>query len=299
MSLEKAVDEAADEFAAARWQSGEPIMEGLPDAAGACAEALIPKQAPSPRSYIAPIWPVAVWLGGNILPLIIGGGPTGNVSLQFGLLLGWGVLMAIIYISAKSIAETKNVPFEEWKKVWDQRNSLHRDLYNRFRNRASHRYLELSRVAADERRKQQEAQELEEALRRPQPVPECTHQEAEALAARWMRHLGDLDAVVSQPTRDGGIDVESSRFVAEVKHHAMPIGPAPVRALFGVAASKKKEAAFFSRKGYTKAAAEFGRSTGTLLFVYDPERGTLHGVTALSKKAIMDGLGSVLPMAND
>lgn len=67
-----------------------------------------------------------------------------------------------------------------------------------------------------------------------------------------------------------------------------------MRAVVGVAYSKWKVPVFFSLNGCSRDATEFGREADALLFEYDSERGTIQGATALSRKAIREGLESVL-----
>ena len=105
--------------------------------------------------------------------------------------------------------------------------------------------------------------------------------------------------MVSQATRDGSIDVNSSRFIAEGKRRSKPIGPIPVRAIAGVIYAKREIPVFFSQYGYTNDATEFGRDTDTLLFEYDPEQETLRGATALSQKAIRESFDSILQKVKD
>lgn len=206
----------------------------------------------------------------------------------------WILSWVFIHLKLKLNAEEKSAPFNGWNEFLAARMVL----AHRFDREATIVSARLSSALRERERKalkEREAErERQDALRRPQPIIDCTYQEAKVLAARWMKYLGEPDAVVSQATRDGGADVVSSRFVAEVKHHSMPVGPVHVRAIVGVAYSKRKVPVFFSLNGYTREATAFGHEAGALLFEYDPVRGTLQGATALSRKAIREGLQSVL-----
>jgi len=102
---------------------------------------------------------------------------------------------------------------------------------------------------------------------------------AELLAADWMRHMGVLDAEVTPEKADGGIDVTSDAFVAQVKHYKGKVSVVEVRELFGVAAARGKSAVFFTSTGHTTEAITFATATEMALFVYSAERGTLAGVT--------------------
>ncbi|MGJ9404047.1 restriction endonuclease [Arthrobacter sp. KK5.5] len=125
----------------------------------------------------------------------------------------------------------------------------------------------------------------------PPPVrPSCTFREAELYCREWLEALGATGTRVSQATRDGGADIIADRCVAEVKHHASPIGPGPVRQIAGVATTVGKQAIFFSLSGYSRQAIEFGSMAGVLLFQYDPAASQLTGLTTAARQAMQDGL---------
>lgn len=125
---------------------------------------------------------------------------------------------------------------------------------------------------------------------RPEPMSSCTPRQAEFLAKSWMEYLGARGCMVSQATRDGGIDVNSDLFVAEVKHHTDPVSPGVVRQITGVASLEKKIPVVFSLNGYSHAAVEVGMRANALLFVYDFKRATLYGWTPLAKQALSSGM---------
>ncbi|WP_430752683.1 restriction endonuclease [Paenarthrobacter sp. NEAU-H11] len=129
----------------------------------------------------------------------------------------------------------------------------------------------------------------------PQPsaMASCNDRQAEFLARDWMLFLGESGCQVSPATRDGGADVVSGRFVAEVKHHAAPVGPALVRQIFGVATAEGKTALFFSLSGYSSASIEFGEQVKMALFVYDFTQGTLDARTPAAELALLKGLPSL------
>ncbi|MCK8609708.1 restriction endonuclease [Agromyces sp. C10] len=57
----------------------------------------------------------------------------------------------------------------------------------------------------------------------PRPAPQpygVSHRGAEQLVADWMRHLGAFDAEVTRFTADGGVDVVSAHWIAQVKNLA-------------------------------------------------------------------------------
>lgn len=108
--------------------------------------------------------------------------------------------------------------------------------------------------------------------------------EAEALIRDWMRHMGALDAEVTPYANDGGVDVQSRKYVAQVKHYAAPVGVAAIRELRGVAGLDGRAALFFARSGYTRAAIDFADRADVALFVYSESMGTLKPINASAKK---------------
>lgn len=125
---------------------------------------------------------------------------------------------------------------------------------------------------------------------KPSAMASCTDRQAEFLVRDWMQFLGESGCQVSQATRDGGADVVSNCFVAEVKHHAAPVSPALVRQIYGVATAEGKTALFFSLSGYSSASIEFGRQVKMALFVYDFAQGTLDPKTPAATLALAKGL---------
>ena len=158
------------------------------------------------------------------------------------------------------------------------------------------RVEELKRQEAARRRAEQEHQRNQEKLRKskieqqsnqrrlwvencPQAsIDSLTPPQAEELAANWMRHLGVKDARKTKNSNDGGLDVTSSTWLAEVKHYVSPVGPEPVRKLNGVLFGLK--GAFFTRTGYTKSAIAFANRSGIALFVYKDNELVAHSVVA-------------------
>ncbi|WP_100350487.1 restriction endonuclease [Luteimicrobium subarcticum] len=61
-----------------------------------------------------------------------------------------------------------------------------------------------------------------------------TWQEAEAAAAHFMRqYLGCTDATTTARGSDGGLDIRARGAVAQVKHHARPVGRPDIQRLVG------------------------------------------------------------------
>lgn len=110
---------------------------------------------------------------------------------------------------------------------------------------------------------------------------------AEYLARDWMRAIGVTDAEVTQFTGDGGIDVVSSEWVAQVKNYRATIGIESVRALAGVAAASGKKPMFFTTGRYPSSAFAFAKSTGMALFRMVPVEGRLE-IYSEAAKALVD-----------
>lgn len=139
-------------------------------------------------------------------------------------------------------------------------------------------------------------EELEQQHRnRPAPPPDpqpygVSHEGAEHLAAAWLRHLGALDAEVTRLSGDGGIDVESERYVAQVKNYAGTVPVEELRALHGVASIEGKRAILLTSGSLTIAAAEFADRAGIIVLHYDAISATLTGLNDLGVIAVADGL---------
>lgn len=116
--------------------------------------------------------------------------------------------------------------------------------------------------------------------------------EAEELAAQWMRSLGVADAHVTRYIGDGGIDVESRQFIAQVKHHSTPVGAGAVRELSGVASvdPQRRRALFFSTAGYQPSAVEFADRTLVALFHMIPATGDLRARNDIAANLLQHGL---------
>ncbi|MFD4460131.1 restriction endonuclease [Nocardia sp. NPDC058480] len=98
----------------------------------------------------------------------------------------------------------------------------------------------------------------------------ATPQDAEQLAARIMEGMGYHQVRVTPPGPDGGIDVWSTKAVAQVKFHQKPTGRPDIQKLYGARGlNHDQEMLFFSYAGFTKAAVECANDLGTALFVYD------------------------------
>ena len=129
---------------------------------------------------------------------------------------------------------------------------------------------------------------------RPPGVQRLNARGAEFLARNWMRHLGASEAVVTPERRDGGVDVVSREFVAQVKHlRAEQVGVAVVRQLHGVATADGRRALFFSSSGYTRDTLAFARENDIALFVVRYQEGRLVPHGALAQQYLTTGLRPV------
>lgn len=93
--------------------------------------------------------------------------------------------------------------------------------------------------------------------------------DAEQVAAEWMRHLGFGDARCTGAGTDGGVDVRSREAVAQVKAQLSPVGRPELQALYGVARSEGRRPLFFSLMSYTAAALVWADEVGMPLFRFD------------------------------
>lgn len=127
----------------------------------------------------------------------------------------------------------------------------------------------------------------------PKPSPyqsELEPTEAETYAQSWMLFLGASGATVTQYSQDGGIDIESDYWVAQVKHYINSVSVQPVREILGVATSRGKRACFFTKTGYTKEAVRFAEENDIPLFQYESATGELVPWTSSAAEVLETGL---------
>ncbi|PFG31184.1 restriction endonuclease [Paramicrobacterium agarici] len=157
------------------------------------------------------------------------------------------------------------------------------------------------REAEEQRRLEQEAEQqrllAEEEERRlrwlnrpaPAPAPQpygVSHEGAEHLVVAWMRHLGVLDAEVTQFSGDGGIDVASAQYIAQVKNYAGSVPVIEVRAFFGVAIADEKSPIFFTSGSVTSEGQAFADRVGMALIHYNAEEAVLTGLNSLGAQCV-------------
>jgi HJR/Mrr/RecB family endonuclease len=105
-----------------------------------------------------------------------------------------------------------------------------------------------------------------------------------------MRHLGATDAKKTRTSADGGIDVISEKYVAQVKNFSGTVPVESVRELVGVGLVHERIPLFFTSGTYPTGAIEFANKGGVALFVYSAENGTLRPVNAKAKQLFSEGL---------
>jgi hypothetical protein len=111
---------------------------------------------------------------------------------------------------------------------------------------------------------------LVEALAQPSPRFIKTPQDAEGLAADWMRYFGFVDARANTThSADGGIDVRSSEAVAQVKMHGRKASRPDLQRLTAAASAEQRRPLFFSQAGFARPAADWAAEQGVALFEFD------------------------------
>jgi hypothetical protein len=96
-------------------------------------------------------------------------------------------------------------------------------------------------------------------------------QDAERLAASWMRSNGFRGAAVTQGGSDGGVDVKAPGAIAQVKRESKPVGRPALQRLAGARGrAQTLQMLFFSSSGYSPAAIEYAGLMDLALFTYTP-----------------------------
>jgi hypothetical protein len=113
---------------------------------------------------------------------------------------------------------------------------------------------------------------------------------AEELVADWIRYLGETEVRVTQYSKDGGIDVQTSTFCCQVKHYqAQKVGVEEVRALLGVAVQKGLRPLLFTSSELTSEALGFCRKTDIAVVRYNAEGATLKSLSPEGAKVMSRG----------
>lgn len=114
-----------------------------------------------------------------------------------------------------------------------------------------------------------------------------TPQRAELNAQAQMQSWGFTDAVATTGGSDGGIDVRSSRALAQVKWKGGVTGRPDVQNLYGARGAGTEQLFFFSASGYSDQAITYADQVGIMLMTYDP-LGAVEGVNQAAKQFLVD-----------
>lgn len=115
-------------------------------------------------------------------------------------------------------------------------------------------------------------------------------EDAEMLAAWYMRRLGFSDARVTPRGADGGIDVRASRALAQVKFKANVTSRPDLQRLFGARGHDTHlDLYFFSQSGYSSQALTYADDVGMLLFEFDVT-GEVQPVNGAARQAVRRAL---------
>jgi hypothetical protein len=107
---------------------------------------------------------------------------------------------------------------------------------------------------------------------------------AELLVSKWLEFLGEHDVQITQYAKDGGIDVETTDCVCQVKNYQeKKVSSSEVRDLLGAAQPTGKLPVLFTSSSLTQDAEKFCNANGIVAIRYDSENALL---TALSKNAV-------------
>ncbi len=116
-----------------------------------------------------------------------------------------------------------------------------------------------------------------------------TPHQAELNAAEVMKAWGFTDAVATTGGADGGIDVRSSRALAQVKWKGGAAGRPEMQQLYGARGTDtKKVLFFFAASAYSKAAIGYADEVGIGLFTYDPV-GVMTPINGVAQRVISSG----------
>jgi tetratricopeptide (TPR) repeat protein len=95
-------------------------------------------------------------------------------------------------------------------------------------------------------------------------------EDAEKVARDWMEYFGFHDAKCNpKKGSDGGIDIHSSKAIAQVKFHGTKTPRPELERLHSAMLRTQKVGLFFSLSGYGKPAIEFANSQAIALFEFN------------------------------
>ena len=200
----------------------------------------------------------------------------------------WGITFLLLVLAALAGRERRTAV----KRARTQRQQLREQLFRAAYEGAAE-VITARRTRELNARQVQSARTTFTASRGSSPTGgnSLTPRQAEELAARWMRSLGAREVEVTQFRGDGGVDVTSSKYIAQVKHFTGNVGVAPIRELGGVVRVDGRRGLFFTTSGYAQGAIEFAHQSGIALFRMDHRTGQLMAVNEVAKALQKHGLG--------
>lgn len=251
------------------------------------AAATAERQVPIPRMRDGLLWKVLFWSSvACALGFGIAYSALGDTQAGFG-----GFIVYFLVVFVMLIVPSLMIASGAWGKRPRQAEAQRAEIREAWMLAANRHVI----LREQEERERAAAERRQQLLSRPSSPPDpqpfgVSPEGAERIVEAWMRHLGALDAEVTRYTGDGGIDVASPAWIAQVKHYQGVIGVAPIRELAGVAMVDGRRALFFTSTGYAAGASEFAERAGIGLFVYSAEAGTLTAANSIAEEIDKHGL---------
>lgn len=117
---------------------------------------------------------------------------------------------------------------------------------------------------------------------------------AEVWVRNWMEWMGASDCYVTQASSDGGVDVVSKDFIAQVKNYTNTVPIAAIREFVGVVSidPAKRLGLFFTSGKYPQAAYQVAENANLALFTYDVTTGTVRGNSTCAELYKRTGLNA-------
>lgn len=255
------------------WDLDETKLEIVTKFANEMVEEQISDQKPGDSSMFAGIIVAGFWVAGIWVPI-----STGDWAYFWWLGLG-GWLFFIVWVASAA------APANKYSK-------LRSDLLEITISTAL-KVIESRKRDAVEYVSEESVNSRSLTPKGPLPTPQplgVSHRGAELLIEQWMRFLGEGDAKVTSFTNDGGVDVESLHYIAQVKNYKGSVSVAEVRELQGVSSGDGRKPLFFTSGTYTSDAIKFAKSVSMPLFVYNAEEGNLVAEGELAENLLTYGL---------
>lgn len=255
------------------WDSDESKLEVVTKRASELVDEHLAGQKPGDSSLFAGIVVACFWVGGIWAPI-----STGDWAYFWWLGLG-GWVFFFIWVA------TASAPLNKFSKLRDE--LLETTVSTALGIIESRKRDAIDYVSDDT------SLSRNHTPKGPMPTPQplgVSHQGAEKLVEQWLRFLGEEDANVTSFTNDGGVDVESLHYIAQVKNYKGSVSVAEVRELQGVASSDGRSPLFFTSGTYTTEAIKFAKAVSMPLFVYDAEAGNLVAEGELAQRLLINGL---------